>query len=827
MTAEKNRSKKTVSSVIQTILVFLTISYLLISCSFPGFPKSRYEVQFDPDNEWVSESVNLKMTLQLSEQLSEDEKVFIELLDEVTGLSEAKQSFQLDKVTELEFSTDLSVPAGSVVKYRYVKAGGEYLPEGQFNGESVRYRLFLAYKDSAVRDNLYSWHGGTSHQGLGVISGCVKDKATGFPIPDILVSAGGQLTLSDANGEFVIGGIPHGEHNVLFYAMDGKYSSYQQSAIINPGLTTEANIDLHMQTPVQVIFSVIPPEEAFGAPVYIAGNILQFGNTFSGLTGKSSVFPKNMPVLSLGEDGTYSLELTLYAGTDLRYKFTLGDGYWNSEQKASGGIRTRQLIVPSQDVHLEINIESWKVPNFSPVTFRVSIPSATPLQDENFIQFRTDEWGQPIPLWPVSNAEFLYILFSPLSDQTSISYRFCRNANCSEAVSLLDGNTFLDFLPSDSEKTITTTIDTSIIWQMIGDQNNYPIPPTPINPQEYITSIELSPQMDPSWTLYAPAGIEAIAEMGTKSIIFSPPWFLRTTPPLISEKIGLTPFTFELKELLTHSNSTGLNHSLYPQLASDVSIESWWLSQVTSSEWWEEWFRNYRKFILNYATIAEDTGAEQLILGGKATIPTFIGGFLPDGSETNAPEFSDGKWQDLIRDIRNTYSGKIIWATNVNQRVDPLPEFITQFDGIYVIIDSPLSNTNNASFEEIAISFTSVIDNFIYEIYRSTQIPLFIGLGYPSVDGAARGCTILRETCYNDGLFFSYELGEEKLDLDEQALIYSSILPVVASRNWITGTIIRGYLPTVIIQNGSSSIAGKPASMVISDWFRSINNAQD
>jgi len=332
--------------------------------------------------------------------------------------------------------------------------------------------------------------------------------------------------------------------------------------------------------------------------------------------------------------------------------------------------------------------------------------------------------------------------------------------------------------------------------------------------------------MDPSWLTYAVSGFDDITEMGTRSIIFSPQSFLSPTPPYILSKPVRTPFSFELLSLLDSANLTGLSHFLYPQLVSDISTENWWLSQTTSADWWDEWFRNYRKFILNYAEIAEQSSVDQLILGGKAIIPTFTGGFFPDASDTNVPESSAGLWDELIRDIRKQYSGKIIWATNISQRVDPLPEFIDQFDGIYVLIDSPLSSSNDASFEEIALNFTNVIDNLIYEIYRSTQMPISVGLAYPGVDGAAQGCLVKQETCYNDGLFLSSEFDAEKLDLDEQARIYSAILPVVASRNWISGTVIRGYTPTVLVQDESSSIAGKPASDIISNWFTAINSGQ-
>ncbi|MEA3326047.1 MAG: hypothetical protein U9R53_01865 [Chloroflexota bacterium] len=827
MAVKKIRSLQDKTKPLFRISTLVIIIFQLVSCSFPGLPVSTNELQIDPETELATEPVNLQFNLQIPNILSEDESIALEFLDEVTGLSYNSQTFELKQVTDHEYIMNLSVHPGFVLKYRYIKTGQVSTPEVQINGEPVLYRLCYVHNRNSITDVIYAWQGETNNHGLGVLKGTIRDQESDSPIPDILVSAGGQLTFTDANGEFIIGGLPQGEHNVMFYAMDGKYEPHQQSAQISSGLSTPANVKLHLQAPIKVTFTVTPPSEAIGAPIYIAGNILQLGNTFSNQPGSTSIFPKNMPALTMQEDGTYTLELNLYSGTDLRYKFTLGDGFWNAEQRESIGVRIRQLIVPSHDIELDINIDTWRVPGYAPITFHVSVPNESSPTDEKFIQFKTTDWTHPLPLWPVGNAEYLYILFSPLDDQSPISYRFCRNADCQKAINLGNENQEPQIIPSDSANTISTTIDAWENWQPLEVTTTFPIPPAPLDTAQYVTAIELTPDMNPSWQVYASLGMEDIAEMGTKSVIFSPQWFLKPTLPFLTPEFGRTPFTYEMLDLMNTAQSLGLNRSLYPQLDIDDSTETWWLTRATSNAWWDEWFKNYRQLILNYVKIAEKTNTDQLILGGKAILPTFIGGIFPDGRESDVPENSEALWLDLIGDIRAGFHGDLIWATNVSQKVDPLPEFIDQFDGLYIIIDSPLSSRNDASFEEIALNFTNVIDNFIYEIYRSTLMPVTLALAYPSVDGAAKGCALLNTSCYNDGLFLYNEIAANELDLKEQALIYSAILPIIASRGWITGTAIRGYLPTVIVQDGSSSISGKPASEIINIWFKDIKDDFD
>ena len=119
----------------------------------------------------------------------------------------------------------------------------------------------------------------------------------------------------------------------------------------------------------------------------------------------------------------------------------------------------------------------------------------------------------------------------------------------------------------------------------------------------------------------------------------------------------------------------------------------------------------------------------------------------------------------------------------------------------------------------IQSGFTRVIDEEIYEVYRSTAKPITLALAYPSVEMAASGCALIDDSCYNDGLFQTSELAPYMIQMEDQALIYNAVLPILASRDWITGVSIRGYEPSVTIQDSSSSIAGKPAADVIQYWF--------
>ncbi|MDY6868085.1 MAG: hypothetical protein SVT56_09300, partial [Chloroflexota bacterium] len=145
------------------------------------------------------------------------------------------------------------------------------------------------------------------------------------------------------------------------------------------------------------------------------------------------------------------------------------------------------------------------------------------------------------------------------------------------------------------------------------------------------------------------------------------------------------------------------------------------------------------------------------------------------------------------------------------------------FDEIYVSIDGPLAQGQNPSSEEVSSSFNTIIDTLIYEVHSSTLKPVSLGLAYPSADGGAQGCYLVSENCYNDGLFLPDETSTLSVDLDEQSLIYNAVMPIIASREWITGLTIRGVDPTISLQDASSSIIGKPAWDIIHYWFTGLN----
>jgi hypothetical protein len=134
--------------------------------------------------------------------------------------------------------------------------------------------------------------------------------------------------------------------------------------------------------------------------------------------------------MSYQEDGSYILTLSLPVGMDIRYKYSLGDGFWNAERKKDGSFRVRQLVVPDYDIVITDTITTWLVGDEEPLTIRVRVPATTPSNESISLQLNPYVWMNPLPMWALGNNEWLLTIYSPLDVLDNATYRYCRNEQC-------------------------------------------------------------------------------------------------------------------------------------------------------------------------------------------------------------------------------------------------------------------------------------------------------------------------------------------------------------------------------------------------------------
>ncbi len=138
----------------------------------------------------------------------------------------------------------------------------------------------------------------------------------------------------------------------------------------------------------------------------------------------------------------------------------------------------------------------------------------------------------------------------------------------------------------------------------------------------------------------------------------------------------------------------------------------------------EDWLaleKNYKDFIVLYARLAEETGAELFCIG------TELNGFV-----AARPDF----WKQLITEIKKVYKGKLTYAENwdAKKRVS----FWDQLDYIGIDAYYPVSESKTPTVEEARLGWQEHKKEIV-ELHKQYNLPiLFTEYGYRSRDFAGK-----------------------------------------------------------------------------------------
>ena len=137
---------------------------------------------------------------------------------------------------------------------------------------------------------------------------------------------------------------------------------------------------------------------------------------------------------------------------------------------------------------------------------------------------------------------------------------------------------------------------------------------------------------------------------------------------------------------------------------------------------WQEWFNNYRTFILHYAQLAEQEKMEAFCIGTELHKPAVT---------------HEQAWRDLIKDIRKVYTGQLTYAANWYLEYEQI-KFWDALDFIGVQAYFPLTKKNNPSFSKNLKKGWQKHLQDIAKIARQYKKPIvFTEAGYKSTPDAA------------------------------------------------------------------------------------------
>lgn len=721
--------------------------------------------------------------IQIPENTPQNKTINFEIVDEITGIPFNSQRYATKRIDNTHAMVHMPLHVGDIVKYRYSLEGSPVQYEHGADGSVIRYRTVLIPGLNTYVDQVVSWDGEiTTQQATGKIFGTIKNALNQQAVADAIVSVNGMQTVSGANGEFTLENLPIGKHRIVIQEINGCYVPFQQEVVIAHGAITPVDVLLTPREKVKVTFHLSVPGNLRNLPVRIIGEPYSLGNLYSDQAAGMSVSSARAPFLVCDETGKYHLTLDLPAGMILRYKYSLGDGFWNAEHTQKGDYRIRQILIPSQDTEIEDSVEQWSIGSSNPVTFKVHVPQDTPTTDSISIQFKPFIWMPPLPMWSLGEGNWMYVLYSPLEWFKDLEYRYCRNDQCDDYLASTPQNVTPE---REVEKTDTVTQwnDLSLLEVVDDDWEKKPILS---RPDSFVRGVALSTDYNPSWQPFINNGFRTIYEDHANWVVLTPTWTVDDLfHPVISPIPGSNPLTFDQYQMADWAKINKLHIAVYPKLIYNMNSLEKWLPEDTDTGWWERWFDRYQSYLVHSAIIASRSGAEAILLSDPLRNS-------PDLMSRIPQDIYQVKWMETIQFVRDNFQGKIIWAETYKSPLS-FPSFIDQMDFIYV---SYQGTEKLFEFTDIDLDkqIIKILDNGIHKAMEDTSKPVILGLAIPSGT--------------NDNPL-----------MPAQAKIYAAFLAAVNSREWIAGVVTEGYHPAIETRTISTSVRAKPAEDVLRKYF--------
>ncbi|WP_180270833.1 glycoside hydrolase family 113 [Sporanaerobium hydrogeniformans] len=226
--------------------------------------------------------------------------------------------------------------------------------------------------------------------------------------------------------------------------------------------------------------------------------------------------------------------------------------------------------------------------------------------------------------------------------------------------------------------------------------------------------------------------------------------------------------------------------------------------------YWDQWFAEYERILLEYASWCEKYNVDLLVLGEYQGNPSYkIGG---------------QRWEKLIANIRKVYSGKLVAVVNVYGDTPEVKElsFANQLDYININFQENYSKKSNPTVSEFKQEQETKFDQIIEPLYRQYTKKIIITVSYKSAANWA-----------NQPWF---EVTTAQLDIQRdfglQARMYEGLFQALEDEPWIEAVWSNGYywMQSYDYINGrlnaidkGQSIRSKPAAQVCYKWANKLS----
>lgn len=208
--------------------------------------------------------------------------------------------------------------------------------------------------------------------------------------------------------------------------------------------------------------------------------------------------------------------------------------------------------------------------------------------------------------------------------------------------------------------------------------------------------------------------VRELAEIGVNSVSVMPTWRMDNVRSPRVEAGAAT--TAQIDETLAAARTAGLAILVAPVIqVTHLSGEEW--RGVIAPPDWDRWFASYRGLLLELADLAEQHGAEALLVG----------------SELCSTERLEAHWRALIADVRARFRGSLGYQTNWDHRDEP--KFLDALDVLATNAYFELK-TDGATRRELVRAWRPFHDELLSWASRLGKPLLITEAGYASVHGA-------------------------------------------------------------------------------------------
>ncbi|MFT5860519.1 MAG: hypothetical protein ACI865_002632 [Flavobacteriaceae bacterium] len=217
--------------------------------------------------------------------------------------------------------------------------------------------------------------------------------------------------------------------------------------------------------------------------------------------------------------------------------------------------------------------------------------------------------------------------------------------------------------------------------------------------------------------------------------------------------------------------------------------------KLNSDKRWKEWEVSYHTYIMEHAKVADSLNVDLFCIGTEYR---------------KAVVARKDFWVQLIKDVREVYSGKLTYASNWDNY--EAVTFWKDLDFIGIDTYFPLSEKKDLSIDELVGNWEPISNDLKLFSEKYDRRIIFTEYGFKSVD-------------YASAPLYKVDKDSLKPNMNNQVVGYNAFFQTVWQQDWMAGGFFWKW--HVIgkkggLDNTRYTPQGKPALDVIRDWYGKV-----